>query len=50
MNEHISTIVPGVKNTREIEEAAARSGAEALTDEELQRIQELYDRNFRVPA
>jgi len=49
MNEGISTIVPGVKNAAEIEEAARCSGAELLTPEELRRIDELYCQNFGVP-
>jgi len=49
MNPHISTIVPGVKRAREIEEAAACSGAPPLTKAELKKIAELYRRNFDVP-
>jgi hypothetical protein len=38
--------VPGVKNVAEIEEAAAASAAAALTGDEMQRIAQLYIRNF----
>lgn len=48
MNPGISTIVPGVKNAAEIEEAAGCSGARPLTKAESRRIDELYRNNFGV--
>lgn len=48
MNPNISTIVPGVKNAVEIEEAISRSGAGPLTEDEMQKISDLYGRNFQV--
>lgn len=46
MNPDIATIIPGVKNTSEIEEAAACSGARPLSKADLARIAELYQRDF----
>jgi aryl-alcohol dehydrogenase-like predicted oxidoreductase len=46
MNPGIATIIPGVKNTAEIEEAAACSGARPLSKADLTRIAELYQRDF----
>ncbi len=48
MNQDIATIIPGVKNAAEIEEAASCSGAHPISTEYLLRIQELYNRNFDV--
>jgi aryl-alcohol dehydrogenase-like predicted oxidoreductase len=46
MNPQISTVVPGAKNTAEIVEAAACSGAPRLNDDEVRRIMELYRSNY----
>lgn len=46
MNPHISTVVPGAKNTAEIEEAVACSGAPPLSAGELQKIMDLYRKNY----
>ena len=47
MNDGISTIVPGVKQASEIEEAIAAANSPELTPAELKEIDRLYRRNFK---
>ena len=44
----IACVLPTVSNAEDLEEWAAASDAPDLTDEDLERISELYERNFDV--
>jgi aryl-alcohol dehydrogenase-like predicted oxidoreductase len=44
----IACVLPTVSNAEDLEEWAAASGEPELTDEDLERIGELYERNFDV--
>ena len=48
MNSNISTIIPGSKTAKEIDEVASCSGAEPLCAEELTKIDQLYRQNFGI--
>ncbi|MEX0762661.1 MAG: aldo/keto reductase [Dehalococcoidia bacterium] len=48
MNEGLSTIVPGVKKSSEIEEAVAAADSLPLSADELNQIDRLYRRNFKA--
>lgn len=50
MNPHLSTVVPGAKNSAEVEEAAACSGMPPLSAQETQKILEVYQRRLGAPS
>lgn len=46
----VSTVVGGFSEMSHLEDAVACSGRGALSDEEMQRLQEIWAADFRVPA
>ncbi|MBI4257801.1 MAG: aldo/keto reductase, partial [Thaumarchaeota archaeon] len=45
-NKVVSTVIPGCKNVKQVEENVAASRVESLSDGELAKVQDLYARSF----
>ncbi len=48
MFEGVSTVIPGGKNVRQVEDNAAASGLAGLTAEQMGKVREIYDRYVRA--
>jgi aryl-alcohol dehydrogenase-like predicted oxidoreductase len=48
MFDAVSTVIPGAKNTRQIEDNVAASALPPLTDEQMAKVEEVYDRYVRT--